>query len=57
MSLIMAEARGGTLGAFNTENEEALKLLSTTFEYGKMRQTFRRNHANAIYYGANEKIR
>jgi hypothetical protein len=37
MSLIMAEARG-TLGAFNTENEEALKLLSTTFEYGKMRQ-------------------
>jgi hypothetical protein len=24
------------LGAFNTENQEALKL--TTFEYGKMRQ-------------------
>jgi hypothetical protein len=37
MSLIMAESRGGILGAFNTENQEALKLL-TTFEYGKMRQ-------------------
>jgi hypothetical protein len=38
MSLIMAESRGGILGAFNTENQEALKLLTTTFEYGKMRQ-------------------
>jgi hypothetical protein len=34
MSLIMAESRG-ILG-FNTENQEALKLLTTTF--GKMRQ-------------------
>jgi hypothetical protein len=35
----MAESRGGILGAFNTENQEALKLLNTTtFEYGKMRQ-------------------
>jgi hypothetical protein len=34
----MAESRGGILGAFNTENQEALKLLTTTFEYGKMRQ-------------------
>jgi hypothetical protein len=25
-------------GSFNTENQEALKLLTTTFEYGKMRQ-------------------
>jgi hypothetical protein len=33
---IMAESRGGILGAFNTENQEALKLLP--FEYGKMRQ-------------------
>jgi hypothetical protein len=24
--------------SFNTENQEALKLLTTTFEYGKMRQ-------------------
>lgn len=38
MSLIMEEARGGALGAFNTENQEALKLLTTTFEYDKMRQ-------------------
>jgi hypothetical protein len=28
MSLIMAESRG-ILGAFNTENQEALKLLTT----------------------------
>jgi hypothetical protein len=27
MSLIMAESRGGILGAFNTENQEALYLL------------------------------
>jgi hypothetical protein len=26
------------IGSFNTENQEALKLLTTTFEYGKMRQ-------------------
>jgi hypothetical protein len=38
----MAESRGGILGAFNTENQEALKLLTTTFEYGKMRQIFKK---------------
>jgi hypothetical protein len=32
----MAESRG-ILGLY-TENQEALKLLTTTFEYGKMRQ-------------------
>lgn len=37
MSLIYKHARGKDLGAFNTDNEEALKLLTTTFEYDKMR--------------------
>jgi hypothetical protein len=41
MEPIMAESRG-ILGAFNTENQEALKLLTTTFEYGKMRQIFQK---------------
>lgn len=42
MSLIMKEARGGVLGAFNTENSEALKLLTTTFEYDRMRQVLQK---------------
>lgn len=42
MSLIMEEARGGVLGAFNTENQEALKLLTTTFEYDRMRQVLQK---------------
>jgi hypothetical protein len=37
MSLIMAESRGGILGAL-TQRIKRLKLLTTTFEYGKMRQ-------------------
>jgi hypothetical protein len=48
MSLIMAESRGGILG-FNTENQEALKLLTTTFEYGKMRQILQ-NLYRCLYY-------
>jgi hypothetical protein len=42
MSLIMEEARGGVLGAFNTDNQEALKTLTTTFEYDKMRQVLQK---------------
>jgi hypothetical protein len=48
MSLIMAESRGGILGAFNTENQEALKLLTTTFEYGKMRQILQKKSVQML---------
>lgn len=42
LSLIMQEARGGILGAFNTDNQEPMKVLTTTFEYDKMRQVLQK---------------
>jgi hypothetical protein len=56
MSLIMAESRGGILGLY-TENQEALKLLTTTFEYGKMRQILQKKSVQMPYYRADEEIR
>jgi hypothetical protein len=50
----MAESRGGIL-ELNTENQEALKLL-TTFEYGKMRQILQKKSVQMPYYRADEKL-
>lgn len=38
LALINDSARGGKFGAFHTENNEALKTVTTTFEYDRFRQ-------------------
>jgi hypothetical protein len=36
-------------GSFNTENQEVLKLLTTTFEYGKMRQILQKKSVQMLF--------
>lgn len=38
MMLIMDQARGGKFGAFHTDNNEAVKTITLTFEYNRFRQ-------------------
>lgn len=42
MTLIQDLARGGKLGVFTTKNQEAMKFITTTFEYDKGRQSLQK---------------
>jgi hypothetical protein len=42
LSAIMSHARGNSLGVFNTEKYEAVKTVTTTFEYDKFRQVLQK---------------
>jgi len=42
LSRMMQHGRGNKIGAFNTDNQEALKTVTTTFEYNKFRQVLQK---------------
>lgn len=42
MMLIQKLARGGEFGAFDTQNNEAMKMLTTTIEYDRFRQVMQK---------------